>query len=53
MSEQQTHDYYRHGTTILFIALNVVGGKVIGECTSNLKADDHVSLLKLRGRKPP
>src|SRR2546422_5346633 len=27
-----THDYKRNGTTCLFAALNVLEGKVIGEC---------------------
>ena len=27
-----THDYKRHGTTTLFAALNVLTGKVIGQC---------------------
>src|SRR5438132_5141825 len=27
-----THDYKRHGTTTLFAALNVLEGKVIGDC---------------------
>lgn len=51
--ERQTHDYYRHGTTTLFAALNVVSGKVIGECRSSHKADDYVSFLKLLDRKTP
>ena len=27
-----THDYKRHGVTTLFAALNVLEGKVIGQC---------------------
>ena len=30
--EGVTHDYRRHGTTTLFAALQVLNGKVIGEC---------------------
>ena len=30
--ERRTHDYERHGTTSLFAALEMVSGKVIGEC---------------------
>ena len=30
--ERQTHDYYRHGTTSLFAALDIASGKVIGRC---------------------
>ena len=32
LPERQTHDYRRHGTTSLFTALNVLEGKVQGEC---------------------
>jgi len=27
-----THDYKRHGTTTLFTALDVIEGRVIGQC---------------------
>lgn len=30
--ERSSHDYRRHGTTTLFAALNMLDGKVIGEC---------------------
>ena len=30
--ERRTHDYERHGTTSLFAALELVSGRVIGEC---------------------
>jgi transposase len=30
--ERRTHDYIRHGTTSLFAALEVVSGKIIGQC---------------------
>ena len=30
--EGVTHDYYRHGTTTLFAALNVLDGHVITQC---------------------
>lgn len=30
--ERRTHDYERHGTTSLFAALEMVSGKIIGEC---------------------
>src|ERR1700738_4115655 len=29
--ERRTHDYKRHGTTLLFAALDVATGRVIGE----------------------
>jgi transposase len=31
-AERRTHDYYRHGTTSLFAALDIATGKVIGAC---------------------
>lgn len=31
-AERRTHDYYRHGTTSLFAALDIATGKVIGSC---------------------
>jgi transposase len=30
--ERHTHDYYRHGTTSLFAALDIATGKIIGGC---------------------
>jgi transposase len=49
--ERQTHDYYRHGVTTLFAALDVASGKVIGECARSHKAKDYVDFLKLLDRK--
>jgi transposase len=51
--EGQTHDYYRHGTTTLFAALNVASGKVIGRCGKSHKAEDYLDFLKLLDRKTP
>jgi len=51
--ECQTHDYYRHGTTTLFAALNVLSGKVIGDCKERHKAADYISFLKMVNRKSP
>jgi len=31
-AERRSHDYFRHGTTSLFAALDVATGKVIGQC---------------------
>jgi transposase len=31
-AERRTHDYFRHGTTSLFAALDIATGKVIGQC---------------------
>jgi len=51
--EQQTCDYYRHGTTTLFAALDIVSGRVIGECRSSHKATDYVAFLKKLDRSVP
>ena len=51
--ERQTHDYYRHGTTTLFAALNVLSGKVIGECKGQHKAADYIAFLKKVDRQCP
>jgi len=36
--ERRTHDYVRHGTTSLFAALEVVSGKIIGQCQRRHRA---------------
>jgi hypothetical protein len=36
-----THDYIRHGTTTLFAALNVLDGRVIGQCMARLAPGVH------------
>jgi putative transposase len=51
LPEGQTRDYYRHGTTVLFAALNAAGGKVTGKCKQSHKAKDYMLFLKLPGRK--
>jgi transposase len=51
--ERQSHDYYRHGTTTLFAALNVATGSVLGECKQQHKAVDYISFLKKIDRYNP
>ena len=51
--ERQTHDYYRHGITTLFAALDVASGKVIGSCSATHKAEDYIAFLKVVDRKAP
>jgi len=46
IAERQTNDYYRHGTTTLFAALNVATGKVLGENKDQHKSIDFISFLK-------
>ena len=43
--ERQTHDYARHGTTILFATLNVLTGKVIGSCQPRHRHEEFLSFL--------
>ena len=40
------HDYKRHGTTTLFAALNVLDGKVIGECMPKHRQTEFLRFLK-------
>ena len=44
-AERRTHDYYRHGTTSLFAALDIATGKVIGRCQ---KQHRHQEFLRFR-----
>jgi transposase len=44
--ERQSVDYLRHGTTTLFAALDVLNGKVIGECNATHTAKDFIQFLK-------
>ncbi|MBM3510683.1 MAG: IS630 family transposase [Alphaproteobacteria bacterium] len=40
-----THDYKRHGTTTLFAALDILEGKVIGQCTRHHRHQDFIRFL--------
>lgn len=40
-----THDYKRHGTTTLFAALDVLEGKVLGQCTQRHRHQDFIRFL--------
>jgi len=44
--ERQTHDYYRHGTTTLFAALDVATGAVLGKCYQRHRQDEFIDFLK-------
>ena len=44
--ERQSVDYLRHGTTTLFAALDVLSGKVIGECNATHRSEDYIRFLK-------
>ncbi len=51
--ERQTHDYRRHGTTTLFAALNMLDGKVIGECRPRHRSEDFLAFLERVDRVTP
>jgi transposase len=48
-----THDYKRHGTTTLFAALNVLDGKVIGECMARHRHQEFLRFLRRLDREIP
>jgi transposase len=41
-----THDYKRNGTTTLFAALNMLDGKVIGDCMARHRHQEFIRFLK-------
>jgi transposase len=41
-----THDYVRHGTTTLFAALEVVQGKVVGQCYERHRHQEFLKFLQ-------
>jgi transposase len=51
--ERQSHDYYRHGTTTLFAALDALSGTIIGDCKERHTSDDFISFLKTVDKKSP
>jgi len=50
---RQTHDYHRHGTTTLFAALNLLDGKVLGECLPRHRSEEFIRFLRTIDRKTP
>ena len=49
-----THDYKRNGTTTLFAALNVLSGKVLGECHGRHRHQEWLKFLRrLDAEFPP
>jgi transposase len=46
-----THDYKRHGTTTLFAALNVLEGKVIGQCLARHRHQEFLKFLRQLDRE--
>jgi transposase len=43
--EGVTHDYFRHGTTTLFAALNVLDGSVISQCKPRHRHQEFIGFL--------
>ena len=41
-----THDYKRHGTTMLFAALNILTGAVLGTCMKRHRNFEFLAFLK-------
>jgi len=52
-AERRTHDYYRHGTTSLFAALDIATGEVIGHCQKRHRQQEFVRFLDRIERTAP
>jgi transposase len=52
-AETQTHDYIRHGTTTLFVALDVATGEVIGRLHQRHRAEEFLTFLRAIEREVP
>jgi transposase len=48
-----THDYKRHGTTTLFAALDVLTGKVIGQCLPRHRHEEFLKFLRVIHKQVP
>jgi transposase len=48
-----THDYFRHGTTTLFAALNILDGMIIGTCMKRHRHQEWLKFLRLLERETP
>jgi transposase len=48
-----THDYKRHGTTTLFAALDVLAGRVIGDCYKRHRHQEFLKFLRRIKREFP
>jgi transposase len=51
--EGVTHDYFRHGTTTLFAALNVLDGSVITQCKPRHRHQELLAFLRHLDRNVP
>ena len=48
-----THDYKRHGVTTLFAALNILEGKVIGQCMKRHRHQEFIRFLNVIDARVP
>ena len=48
-----THDYKRHGTTTLFAALDVLEGRIIGQCMARHRHQEFIRFLNKINRETP
>ncbi|MEQ1841439.1 MAG: IS630 family transposase [Verrucomicrobiales bacterium] len=51
--ERRSHDYYRHGTTSLFAALDVKTGQVYGQCQPSHTHKEFLTFLRKIEREVP
>jgi len=51
--ERQSSDYFRHGTTTLFAALDYLNGNIIGECKERHTSEDYIDFLKKLDKECP
>ena len=51
--EGVTHDYFRHGTTTLFAALDIANGSVIGQCKPRHRHQEFLAFLRHVERNVP
>lgn len=49
--ERRTHDYYRHGTTSLFAALDVASGEIVGRCYRQHRHHEFLRFLRVIDRE--
>ena len=52
-AQTMTHDYKRNGTTTLFAAMNILDGKVIGQCQQRHTHMEWLKFLKKIDRETP
>ncbi len=53
-AEGVTHDYFRHGTTTLFAALDIANGTVIGQCKPRHRHQEFLGFLRhIEASVPP